>query len=126
MNSVQQTTNEINMANLTINGMRVAGLEVTADGYSAKVIGGACGRTGRRQLNHISIDGDAANDILSLAETHDLLSEVWRCNSEFVDYTFDLDAVADWVNGQVTALVEMFEAAQYEASDYGLGTGLEL
>lgn len=126
MNSVQQETNVINMANLTINGMRLAGMEVTADGYKAKAIGGACGRTGRRQLNYITISGDEANDILSTAESHDLLSEVWRCDNQFCDYSFDLDAVADWVAGQVNELVQMFEAAQYEASEYGLGAGLEL
>lgn len=114
----------MNLTNITINGMRVAGLVVTADGYQAQVIGGSCGRTERRQLNAVSISGDDALALVQLGELEELISDEWK-GPGIATINFDADAVADLLASRLLPW-DYDEGPALDAAAVGLGTGLEL
>lgn len=119
MTMVNESTYEINLSNLTVNRMAVMGLQMNANGYFAKVVGGACGRSGRSQLNIVEISDSDWGDLFDIAKNADLIWDVTRVSGLF-DIALGHDDVVAWLAGQVQ-LATMFEEAALTAEDVSMG-----
>ena len=116
---VNESTYEINLSNLTVNNMVVMGLQMNANGYFAKVVGGACGRSIRKQLNIIEIRDEDWGDLFDIAKNADLIWDVTRVPGLF-DIALGHDDVVAWLASQVQ-LATMFEEAALTAEDVSMG-----